>query len=101
VQPDQCPRRNPDTAFRVVDEDGGLVVLSARSEVKVLNPVAIRVFALLDGEHTVQAITDRIVEEFEVDASEAARDVRDFLAELAQHGMLAADDTAAVSGTAS
>lgn len=94
---ESCPKRHPETAFRVVDEDGGLVVLAGRSEVKVLNPVAIKIFSLLDGEHSIQAITDSVVEEFEVSPEDAGRDVQAFLDELQANGMLAAE---AAQGTA-
>lgn len=84
------PRRHPDTAFRPVGDEGGLVVLPGRSEVKVLNPVAIRVYSMLDGDHSVDSIVEAVTEEFQVDAATAARDVGDFLGELKEHGLLAA-----------
>jgi len=73
---DDRPRRHPDTAFRPVGEDGGLVVLPTRQEVKVLNPVGIKIFSLLDGEHTIAQIARAVVEEFEEVGMEriAARD---------------------------
>ena len=84
------PRRLPDTAFRPVGDEGGLVVIPGRSEVKVLNPVAIKVFTMLDGDHSVDAIVEAVIEEFQVDAATAARDVGSFLSELKEHGLLAA-----------
>ncbi len=83
------PRRNPSTAFRRVGDEGGLVVIPGRSEVKVLNPVGIAVFALLDGEHTVDDIVARIQDEFDVTPDAARADVLSFLHDLAAHGMLA------------
>ena len=83
------PRRHPETAYREIGEEGGLVVLPRRSEVKVLNPVGTRVFGLLDGEHTVDEIVLRIVDEFEVGPDQARHDVEEFLTELERHGMLA------------
>ena len=84
------PRRHPDTAFRPVGDEGGLVVIPGRSEVKVLNPVAIKVYQLLDGEHSIDSIVEAVTEEFEVGAEEAAKDVGDFLGLLKEHGLLAA-----------
>ncbi len=84
------PRRHPDSAFRRIGEEGGLVVLPGRAEVKVLNPVAIEIFGLLDGEHSVDAIVEAIRKEYEVSEEDARRDVVDFLDELGRHGMLAA-----------
>jgi hypothetical protein len=83
------PRRHPDSAFRPVGDEGGLVVLSGKSEVKVLNPVAIKVFGLLDGEHSQEQIAQAVVEEYEVSEEEALRDVKSFIEELRCHGMLA------------
>ncbi len=82
------PRRHPDSAFRPVGDEGGLVVLPGRSEVKVLNPVAIKVFGLLDGSHSVDQIARLVTEEFDVGEEQALEDIRAFLAELDQHGML-------------
>jgi len=93
---DSKPRRNPESAYRDVAEEGGLVVLPGRAEVKVLNPVGSRVFALLDGEHTVAHIIATVTDEFDVDETRAAEDVRAFLADLADNGMLA--EPAAASG---
>jgi hypothetical protein len=82
------PRRIRECSFRPIGEEGGLVVLPGRSEVKVLNPVAITVFPLLDGEHTVDQIVDHILGEFEVDREQARVDLESFLAQLAEHGMI-------------
>lgn len=82
------PKRNPSTAFRKVGEEGGLVVLPGRSEVKVLNPTGITVYGLLDGKHSIDEIVRTVIDEFDVEPSQAREDVRAFLNELADHGML-------------
>ena len=87
----EYPRRHPDSAFRPVTDEGGLVVLPGRAEVKVLNPVAIKVFGLLDGQHSVEEIAQLVTAEFEVDHEQAISDIRRFLDELERHGMLALD----------
>lgn len=86
---EKYPCRHPETAFRPVGDDGGLVVLPGRAEVKVLNPVGIKIFGLLDGKHTVEQIAGLVTEEFDVDESQALEDIRGFVGELAEHGMLA------------
>ena len=86
---DSNPRRHPDTAFRPVGDEGGLVVIPGRSEVKVLNPVAIKVFSLLDGNHSVEAIVAAVAEEFDVNDDQASTDVEAFLGELNSNGLLA------------
>ena len=85
------PRRNPDTSFRRIGDEGGLVVLPGRAEVKVLNPAAIQIFSMLDGQHTAEEIATAVANEFEVSYDEALADLKAFLAELAEHGMLAAE----------
>ena len=82
------PRRHPDSAFRAVGEDGGLVVLAGKAEVKVLNPVGMTVFALLDGQHELHQIVGIVADEFDVDTPRALADVQEFLADLDEHGML-------------
>jgi hypothetical protein len=82
------PRRHPDSAFRSVADEGGLVVLAGRAEVKVLNPAAIRIFGLLDGTRTLDEIAAVVADEFDVAPEEALADVRDFVTDLARHGML-------------
>jgi hypothetical protein len=83
------PRRHPDTAFRQIGEEGGLVVLPGKAEVKVLNPVAIAVFSRLDGTMGVDALAAMIAGEFEIDVAQAREDVVGFLTELQREGMLA------------
>jgi hypothetical protein len=83
------PRRHPDLAFRPVGDEGGLVVLPDKAEVKVLNPVAIKVFGLLDGEHSPEQLASLVAEEFDVAEEQALLDVNSFLEELQAHGMLA------------
>ena len=83
------PRRHPDTAFRPVGDEGGLVVIPGRSEVKVLNPVAIKVFSMLDGSHSVEAIVAAVTKEFDVNDEQASTDVVAFLGELSANGLLA------------
>jgi hypothetical protein len=83
------PRRHPDTAFRQIGDEGGLVVLPGRAEVKVLNPVGIAVFSLLDGSRDLDTLAATIAEEFEIELAAAREDVATFLTELQREGMLA------------
>jgi len=94
IAAEKNPRRHPNTAFRSIGDEGGLVVLPGRSEVKVLNPVAIKVFELLDGKHSIEEIAGAVTEEFSIDAIQAAADIRDFVESLRQNGMLVGDEGA-------
>ncbi len=70
------------------------MVLPGRAEVKVLNPVGIKVFSMLDGEHTRAEIARAVSEEFEISEEQALTDVGAFLEELAGNGMLTEPGTA-------
>ena len=87
------PRRHPDAAYREIANEGGIVVLPGTKEVKVLNPVGIRVFSLMDGKHTAEDIARAVTDEFDVDYGTALKDVRAFLEEVRlTDGMLAPED---------
>jgi hypothetical protein len=83
------PHRAPGCAFRVVGDEGALVVLPSRSEVKVLNPTGALIFSMLDGGHTREQISEAVAAEFDVSPAEARTDVDAFLSDLAEQGMLA------------
>jgi len=83
------PRRHPDTAFRKIGDEGGLVVLPGRAEVKVLNPVGIAIFSQLDGSKDIETLAAAVAEEFDVELASAREDVMKFLEDLKQDGMLA------------
>ncbi|HZN55596.1 MAG TPA: PqqD family protein [Candidatus Polarisedimenticolaceae bacterium] len=85
------PKRHPDTAFRQIGDEGGLVVIPGRAEVKVLNPVGIAVFSMLDGTRDLDTLVAAVAEEFDIDVAHAREDVTTFLSELRREGMLAED----------
>ena len=91
------PRRHPDSAYRDVSGEGGLVVLPGLAEVKVVNPAGSFIFRRLDGNHTVDEIVQAVCEEFEVSEENAARDIEEFLGELARHRMLADSESEGVA----
>jgi coenzyme PQQ synthesis protein D (PqqD) len=82
------PRRHPDTAFRQIGDEGGLVVLPGRAEVKVLNPVGIAIYALLDGTRDIDALARAVADTFDVEPDTARRDVEAFLDDLRRAGMI-------------
>lgn len=85
---DQYPRRDPKASFRQMGDEGGLVVMPNLSEVKVLNPVGIKVFSMLDGTHSEGQIAVAVAEEFEIGLDQAKADVSLFLGELRRNAML-------------
>jgi hypothetical protein len=87
--PTDFPKRHPDSSFRPIGEEGGLVVLPGKAQVKVLNPAAIMIYGLLDGDHSLDQIADKVAGDFDVTRETAMADLHAFLDELASHGMLA------------
>ena len=88
------PQRHPSTAYRTIGEDGGLVVLPSRGEVKVINPVAATIFGMLDGTRTVDQIVEAVSVEYEAPQEQIRADAVAFLEELESHGMLLEGDPA-------
>ena len=77
----------PATAWRVIE--GEAVILSLETKVlRGLNPVGSRVWELIDGQRSVEEIVGVIVEEFDVAPQEAARDVRGFVQEILDRGLV-------------
>jgi hypothetical protein len=88
VPPDSKPRRHANAVYREVGDEGGLVVLPGKAEVKVLNPVGSMVFDLLDGSRSVTEIAGAVTAEYEVSEAQAIEDVQRFVRELAKSGMM-------------
>jgi hypothetical protein len=82
------PRRNPDAAYKIVDEEALIALPGDKAAHHVLNSVGAFIWELLDGESDMDAICRRITAEFDVEESEARADLEDFLRTLASKGML-------------
>lgn len=79
--------KSPATAWRIIE--GEAVILSMETKVlRGLNPVGSRVWELIDGRRTVEEIAGLIVEEFDVTPEAAAQDVRGFVKELLDRGLV-------------
>ena len=77
----------PTTASRVIE--GEAVILSLDTKVlRGLNPVGSRVWELIDGQRSVEEIAGLIVNEFDVEGTQAAQDVRGFVQELLDKGLV-------------
>jgi hypothetical protein len=91
------PRRNPDAAYKIVDEEALIALPGDKAAHHVLNSVGAFIWELLDGENDVDAICRQITAEFDVEEGEARVDLEDFLRTLGRKGMLA-DEGAGGSG---
>ncbi len=74
-----------DVRYRTVGEE--MVLLSqAKGEVMVVNAVAARVVAELDGTTSLATIASRLADRYEVSGAEALADVLEFADRLAELG---------------
>jgi hypothetical protein len=54
----------------------------------VLNPVANRIWELLDGRRTLAQVRDELLEEFEVSPRELEQDLRELIGQLLEMGSI-------------
>jgi len=79
--------KSPKTAWRIIE--GEAVILSMDTKVlRGLNPVGSRIWELIDGQRSLEEITGTIVLEFDVTPADAAQDVRAFIQELLDRGLV-------------
>jgi hypothetical protein len=85
-------RRSQDVVCRQVGGESILVPIRHNvgnlDYVYTLSPVAARIWALLDGSRSVEAIAEELCGEFEVDSATAAADVTALLADLASASLI-------------
>jgi hypothetical protein len=78
--------KNPDFVYRRIGDECLLVPIRNQmadlTYIYVLNPVADRIWELIDGRNTVQEIRDQLLGEFEADPQELERDLAEFIAQL-------------------
>jgi len=79
--------KTPDAAYRIYDGQA-TIILPAQAEVKVLNELGSIVWDAIDGQRTLGAILDRLVQEFDISREQAQDDLFAFLTELHEHGMV-------------
>lgn len=79
--------KSPTTAWRLIE--GEAVILSLETKVlRGLNPVGSRVWELIDGQRSVEEIITAIVQEFDATPQAAAEDVKRFVRELLDKGLV-------------
>lgn len=85
-------RRSTDVVCRQVGHESILVPIRHNvgnlDFVYTLSPVAARIWSLLDGVRSIDALTAEICNEFEVGAEAAATDVASLLADLAEASLV-------------
>lgn len=81
------PARNPDTAWRAIEEET-VVVYPRDGMIRVLNETGNRIWELCDGNISSGDIAGVIHEEFEVSLEDAMSDVDAFLASMDEKGLI-------------
>jgi hypothetical protein len=84
--------QSPDTAARTIGEDT-LIMSTIDSTIFVLNSVGTAIWNAADGATPLsRIIQDRICTDFEVTDEEAFVDAKEFVGQLAEHGILSISD---------
>ena len=81
------PRPAPQTHGRMLDIEA-VLVRPDRGEIKVLNEVGARIWALSDGTHSVRDIAVALCAEYDVTPETAETDALAFLNELQRKGLI-------------
>lgn len=84
---DGYPVQNPTVIGRTIDDEA-VLVLPEQGQVKVLNEVGARIWSLADGTRTLRDIAAVICAEYDVEPAQAEADALDFVAELAERGVV-------------
>jgi hypothetical protein len=87
---DSIPQRSPSVVSRLLDEEA-VLVHPGQGKIRVLNPVGARVWELVDGQRTLDAISRVIAAEFAADLARCQIEVPAFCEDLAQRGVLSFD----------
>jgi hypothetical protein len=77
----------PNVVGRMIDAEA-VLVLPDKGQVKVVNEVGARIWALTDGSRSIREIASVICSEFEVDLDTAEADTLEFIKNLVQRGIL-------------
>jgi hypothetical protein len=84
---DARPRPASQTHSRLLNHEA-VIVRPDRGEIKVLNDVGARVWALSDGAHSVRDIVAMVCAEYDVTRDAAEADVLAFMIELQSKGLI-------------
>ena len=84
--------QSPDTASRTIGDDT-LIMSTLDSTIFVLNSVGTTIWNAADGATPLsQIVQDRVCSGFDVADDEALADAREFVEQLAEHGILSVSD---------
>ncbi len=85
--------KDPNMVFRQIDDEMILVPIRRNvadlESIYTLNPVAARIWELIDGKRQVKDIAKAILQEYEVDERKAEKDLQEFLSQLEERKAVA------------
>lgn len=82
------PTLRPAVDFRVLDDLSGVAVDPDAGTAHALNPVAVAVLERCDGASTVSEIAAELADIFDAPPGQIASDVRAFVGDLAEKGLI-------------
>ena len=68
--------------------DSGFLFLTTTGETFTLNEQGREIFKLLQQKYTQEEISDKLLEEYDIDKSTFSRDFEDFFAQLKNYGLI-------------
>ena len=78
--------KDPNMVFRQIDDEAILVPIRQNvadlESIYTLNPVAARIWELIDGKRRVENIKEVILQEYEIDEGKAEKDLLELLSQL-------------------
>jgi len=83
----QMLQRQPDMVFSHIDDEVVMMSIEA-GEYYGLNPVASRIWELLEKPHTFGRLIDLLMLEFDIDEATCQNDVMNFLHQLMDKGLV-------------
>jgi len=90
---DKIPAQTRDLAWRIIDGEAVIVSLADQKvhseELCLLNETATRIWELIDGKSTTEAIVEQLRDEYDADMKTMRSEVGRFLAEAAKSKLIA------------
>jgi hypothetical protein len=87
VSLDAYPHPTITARGRLLDQEA-VIVLPDKGEVKVLNEVGARIWALADGSRSVREIAAEIARQYDVSVAQAEADTLEFLRDLREKALI-------------
>lgn len=81
------PHPNPEIISRRLENEA-VLVMPINGKIKVLNDVGARVWELIEGGNSIEAIIASIAQEYNTSEEAVTADVQTFLSQLAERGMI-------------